>query len=92
MTDTPSFDTIKFEVADHVATIILNRPDRLNSMPPAMADDIRTALDYLPMLGARAADHRRRPRLLFGGGPWRRPQRVGGRRRREQPQGAAQPL
>jgi 2-(1,2-epoxy-1,2-dihydrophenyl)acetyl-CoA isomerase len=54
MTAPPSFDTIKFEVADHVATITLNRPDRLNSMPPAMADDIRAALDYLPMLGARA--------------------------------------
>lgn len=54
MTDLPSFETIKFEVADHVATITLNRPDRLNSMPPAMADDIRAALDYLPLLGARA--------------------------------------
>ena len=54
MTDVPSFDTIKFDVADHVATISLNRPDRLNSMPPAMADDIRTALDYLPILRARA--------------------------------------
>lgn len=54
MTDVPSFDTIKFEVADNVVTITLNRPDRLNSMPPAMADDIRAALDYLPVLGARA--------------------------------------
>lgn len=54
MTDLPSFDTIKFDVADHVATITLNRPERLNSMPPAMADEIRAALDYLPVLGARA--------------------------------------
>ncbi|MGV1683417.1 enoyl-CoA hydratase-related protein [Sphingopyxis sp. NJF-3] len=54
MTDTPSFDTIRFEVADHVATITLNRPERLNSMPPAMADDIRTAFDYLSLFGARA--------------------------------------
>lgn len=54
MTDVPNFETIKFGVADHVATITLNRPDRLNSMPPAMADDIRAALDYLPILGARA--------------------------------------
>ena len=54
MTDAPSFDTIKFDIADAVATITLNRPDRLNSMPPAMADDIRTALDHLPLLGARA--------------------------------------
>ncbi|ALC11948.1 enoyl-CoA hydratase-related protein [Sphingopyxis sp. 113P3] len=54
MTDVPSFETIKFEVADNVAMITLNRPERLNSMPPAMADDIRAALDYLPILGARA--------------------------------------
>lgn len=51
---TPTFDTIKLDVADHVASITLNRPDRLNSMPPAMADDIRAALDHLPGLGARA--------------------------------------
>jgi 2-(1,2-epoxy-1,2-dihydrophenyl)acetyl-CoA isomerase len=50
----PTFDTIKLELADHVATITLNRPERLNSMPPAMADDIREALDHLPGLGARA--------------------------------------
>src|SRR3546814_16074733 len=50
----PTFDTIKLELADHVATITLNRPDRLNSMPPQMADDIRAALDHLPGLGARA--------------------------------------
>ena len=54
MTSIPSFDTIKLEVADNVATITLNRPERLNSMPPAMADDIRLALDHLPGLGARA--------------------------------------
>lgn len=54
MTSIPSFETIKLEVADNVATIALNRPERLNSMPPAMADDIRLALDHLPGLGARA--------------------------------------
>lgn len=54
MTDAPSFDSIKLEIADNVATITLNRPERLNSMPPAMADDIRAALDHLPALGARA--------------------------------------
>ncbi|MBU0825968.1 MAG: enoyl-CoA hydratase/isomerase family protein [Alphaproteobacteria bacterium] len=54
MIDIPTFDTIKLDIADNVATITLNRPDRLNSMPPAMADDIRSALDYLPLLGARA--------------------------------------
>jgi len=51
---TPTYEMIKLEVADHVATITLNRPERLNSMPPAMADEIRDALDHLPVLGARA--------------------------------------
>ena len=54
MTDIPTFDTIKFDVADNVATITLNRPERLNSMPPAMADDVRAALDWMGVLGARA--------------------------------------
>jgi len=54
MTDIPSFDTIRLDVADQVATITLNRPERLNSMPPAMADDIRAALDWMGVLGARA--------------------------------------
>src|SRR3546814_10701124 len=54
MTDSPSFDTIRLDVADQVATITLNRPERLNSMPPAMADDIRTALGWMGVLGARA--------------------------------------
>jgi len=51
---TPTFETILLDVTDTVATITLNRPERLNSMPPAMADDIRAALDHLPGLGARA--------------------------------------
>lgn len=54
MTDLPSFDTIKLDVADDVATITLNRPERLNSMPPAMADDIRAALDWMGVIEARA--------------------------------------
>lgn len=51
---TPTFEMIRLEIADNLATITLNRPDRLNSMPPAMADEIREALDHLPSLGARA--------------------------------------
>jgi len=51
------FETILFEVADHIATITLNRPDRLNSFTETMAremsqvwcrvrddDDIRVAV------------------------------------------------
>ncbi|WP_330257261.1 enoyl-CoA hydratase/isomerase family protein [Nocardia sp. NBC_00565] len=34
------YTTIEFEVADHIATITLNRPDRLNSFNKAMADEM----------------------------------------------------
>ncbi len=42
-----NYETIKFEVSDNIATITLNRPERLNAMPPQMADDISDALDHL---------------------------------------------
>lgn len=47
-----AYETIKLEVADNIATITLNRPERLNAMPPQMADEIADALDNLG--GARA--------------------------------------
>lgn len=46
--------TIDFVVADGVATVTLNRPDRLNSFTAAMHAELATALDRLPALGARA--------------------------------------
>lgn len=42
-----TYETIKFEIADNIATITLNRPDRLNAMPPVMAEEIGDALDQL---------------------------------------------
>ena len=48
------FDTIKLAVADTVATITLNRPERLNAAPVEMADDIVAALDEALAQGARA--------------------------------------
>ncbi len=42
-----TYDTITLAVADGVATITLNRPERLNAMAPAMADEISAALDQL---------------------------------------------
>lgn len=46
-----TYETIKFSIADSIATITLNRPERLNAMPPQMADEISEALDNLD--GAR---------------------------------------
>jgi 2-(1,2-epoxy-1,2-dihydrophenyl)acetyl-CoA isomerase len=46
-----TYETIKFAIADSIATITLNRPERLNAMPPQMADEIADAVDHLD--GAR---------------------------------------
>ncbi|MEP7351543.1 MAG: enoyl-CoA hydratase-related protein [Sphingorhabdus sp.] len=46
-----TYETIRLDIADNIATITLNRPDRLNAMPPRMADEIGDALDSLD--GAR---------------------------------------
>lgn len=54
MTDLPTFDSIKLECHNNVARITLNRPERLNSMAPDMADDIRAALDWMGPIGARS--------------------------------------
>lgn len=50
----PTYETIRLASQGAVATITLNRPERLNAAPPAMFDEIRAALDVLPQLGARA--------------------------------------
>jgi 2-(1,2-epoxy-1,2-dihydrophenyl)acetyl-CoA isomerase len=38
-----SYETIKVETAGPLTTITLNRPDRLNAMPPQMADELGEA-------------------------------------------------
>ncbi len=48
-----TYETIRLDIADQIATITLNRPERLNAMPPQMADEISAALDQLG--GARVA-------------------------------------
>jgi 2-(1,2-epoxy-1,2-dihydrophenyl)acetyl-CoA isomerase len=40
-----SFETVRLDVADGVATLTLNRPDRLNSFTTAMHGEVRAALD-----------------------------------------------
>jgi len=37
------FETIRYEVDDRIATITLNRPDRLNALSPAMIRELRHA-------------------------------------------------
>ena len=46
-----TYETIRLDIADNIATITLNRPERLNAMPPQMAEEIGAALDRLD--GAR---------------------------------------
>lgn len=47
-----TYEMIRLGTADSIATITLNRPERLNSAPPQMFDEIADALDHLN--GARA--------------------------------------
>ena len=62
-----TYETIRLDIADNIATITLNRPERLNAMGPQMADEISEALDNLR--GARDADDdaRRKNRRRAGG-------------------------
>lgn len=43
MTDANGFETIKFDVSDHVATLTLSRPEKLNSFNELMAAEVTTA-------------------------------------------------
>jgi E-phenylitaconyl-CoA hydratase len=43
MTDISDPQTIEFEVIDHVATVTLNRPERMNSFNERMADELTAA-------------------------------------------------
>jgi 2-(1,2-epoxy-1,2-dihydrophenyl)acetyl-CoA isomerase len=42
-----SYETVRLDVADGVATLTLHRPDRLNSFTVAMHGEVRAALDEL---------------------------------------------
>lgn len=50
----PDFETIRLATADAVATITLDRPERLNAAPPVMAGEIVAALGEALAAGARA--------------------------------------
>lgn len=49
-TDLPSFETVTVSVADHIATVRLNRPEKMNAMNLAMWHDIRKAFDTIDAL------------------------------------------
>ena len=49
-----AYETLRLTSQGAVATITLNRPQRLNAAPPRMFDEIFAALHELPRLGARA--------------------------------------
>jgi len=43
----PTLETLSINVADHIATVRLNRPDKANAMNAAMWQDIRTAFTWI---------------------------------------------
>ena len=43
--------TVAYEVAQRVATLTLDRPERLNAITPELADDVRAALARAEALG-----------------------------------------
>ncbi|MTV38260.1 crotonase/enoyl-CoA hydratase family protein [Duganella radicis] len=43
----PNFETLALSVESHVATVRLNRPEKLNAMNAAMWNDIRSAFRYV---------------------------------------------
>ena len=57
-----SYQHILYEVSDKIATITLNRPDRMNAWTPIMERDVRHAME------AAAADDNVRVIVLTGAG------------------------
>ena len=40
-----SYETLLYEVSDHIATVTLNRPDRLNAITRQLQEDLFNALN-----------------------------------------------
>ncbi|MCZ4342486.1 enoyl-CoA hydratase-related protein [Sphingomonadaceae bacterium G21617-S1] len=49
-----TYRTIRFDLSDDVATITLNRPDRMNALTPLVLEEASTAIDQALGDGARA--------------------------------------
>src|SRR3990167_3637427 len=43
----PTLETLRVTLADHIATVTLNRPDKANAMNWAMWQDIRSAMQWV---------------------------------------------
>ena len=65
-----SYQTIDFDLADGVAKLTLNRPDRLNSFTAQMHEEVAAALDIA------AADQSARVLVLTGAGRGFAPARI----------------
>lgn len=57
-----AYEHILYEVSDRIATITLNRPDRMNAWTPVMERDVRAAME------ASSADDNVRVIVLTGAG------------------------
>jgi enoyl-CoA hydratase/carnithine racemase len=42
-----TFECLKYEVSEHIATVTLNRPDKLNALNGTLRDEIRAACDRI---------------------------------------------
>jgi enoyl-CoA hydratase len=43
----PSFETLEVSIAEHVATVLLNRPDKANAMNGTMWDELQRCFEWL---------------------------------------------
>ncbi len=62
-----TYQEILYQVADRVATITLNRPDKLNAWTDVMEKEVRAAMhEAEPTQCPRHHSHWRGPRILRG--------------------------
>ena len=70
MTSIPEFETLAVSIEQQVATVVLNRPDKANSMNAAMWPELQLCFEWLDAEpGVRAGARRQRQALLRRFGP-----------------------